>query len=105
MTDSESHQAKYCRLKTTPLLTEADAALLLAIQSKLDPVRLSDVWHVCFLTADGASLIFAHFYSSDRAEEVAGIVRKRITEPFATVVVVHPKAAHKQDGNEQSGKE
>ena len=77
-------------MKTTPALTEADAALLLAIQSKLDPVRLSDVWYVCFLTADGSSLIFAHFYSSERAEEVAGIVRKRITEPFATVVVIHP---------------
>jgi hypothetical protein len=77
-------------MKTTPPLTDADAALLLAIQSKLDPVRLNDVWYVCFLSADGASLIFAHFYSSDRAEEVAGIVRKRITEPFATVVVIHP---------------
>jgi hypothetical protein len=88
--DSQSHQAKHCRLKTTPLLTESDAVFLLAIQSKLDPVRTNDVWYVCFLTADGADPIFAHFYSADRAEEVAGMVRKRITEPFATVVVIHP---------------
>lgn len=85
-------------MKTTPLLTEADAAFLLAIQSQLEPVRLNDVWYVCFLSADGAELIFAHFYAADRAEEVAGMVRKRITEPFATVVVIHP------DG-QQSGRQ
>ncbi len=105
MTDAQSHQAKHCRLKTTPVLTESDAALLLAIQSKLDPVRLSDAWYVCFFSADGEELIFAHFYTGKAAEETAALVRRLISKPFDAVVVVHPKHAHKQDGNEQSGNE